>query len=265
MSISKGEDSYRGVGNQDKESVLSERLAFTGRIAASIAHEIRNPLGNVSLAAQQLKKAYSEDSPWSKHIEVIIRNTERINFLITELLNCARPPELNIRPHDLYGIIENVLDSMKNRLSTQGIKVINKFDAKSSIINVDSEHINRVFLNIIVNSVEAMPKSGIMTISTNIEGDFFVVKIQDTGVGISEEDIIKIFDPFFSTKRMGVGLGLSIVYGIVVSHGGEISVESVWKKGTVFTISLPIEQKTENRKQKTEDRRQIFFTLFSVL
>ena len=240
MSGSKGEDSYKGVGNQGKESVLSERLAFTGRIAASIAHEIRNPLGNVSLAAQQLKKAYSKDSPWSKHIEVIIRNTERINFLITELLNCARPPELNIRPHDLHRIIENVLDSMKNSLSTQWIKVIKKFDAKSSIINVDKEHINRVFLNIIVNSVEAMTKGGTMTISTSIEEDYFVVKIQDTGVGIPEEDIIRIFDPFFSTKSMGVGLGLSIVYGIVVSHGGEISVESIWKRGTVFTISLPI-------------------------
>jgi len=256
MSISKGEDSYRGVGNQDKESVLSERLAFTGRIAASIAHEIRNPLGNVSLAAQQLKKAYSEDSPWSKHIEVIIRNTERINFLITELLNCARPPELNIRPHDLYGIIENVLDSIKSSLSTQGIKVIKKYDANPSIINVDKEHIQRVFLNIIVNSVEAMPKGGTMTISSSTEEDFLVVKVQDTGVGILEEDIIRIFDPFFSTKSMGVGLGLSIVYGIVVSHGGEISVESVWKRGSVFTISLPTKQKSEDRGQKTEDRRQ---------
>jgi len=239
MSGSKGEDSYKGVGNQGKESVLSERLAFTGRIAASIAHEIRNPLGNVSIAAQQLKKAYSEDSPWSKHIEVITRNTERINFLITELLNCARPPELNIRPHDLHGIIENVLDSMKSSLSTQGIKVIKKYDANPSIINVDREHIQRVFLNIIVNSVEAMPKGGIMTISSSMEEDFLVVKIQDTGAGILEEDIIRIFDPFFSTKSMGVGLGLSIVYGIVVSHGGVISVESIWKRGAVFTISLP--------------------------
>jgi len=241
MSESRDEDSYKGVGNQGKESVLSERLAFTGRIAASIAHEIRNPLGNVSLAVQQLKKAYSEDSPWSKHIEVIIRNTERINFLITELLNCARPPELNIRPHDLYGIIENVLDSIKSSLSIQLVEVIKKFDAKPSIINVDREHIQRVFLNIIVNSVEAMPKGGTMTISSSIEEDFLVVKIQDTGVGILEEDIIRIFDPFFSTKPMGVGLGLSIVYGIVVSHGGEISVESIWKKGTIFTVSLPIE------------------------
>ena len=241
MSGSRGEDSYKGVGNQVKESVLSERLAFTGRIAASIAHEIRNPLGNVSIAAQQLKKAYSEDSPWSKHIEVIIRNTERINFLITELLNCARPPELNIRPSDMHEVIENVLDSIRGSLSTQRIEVIKKFDSKLPIINVDREQINRVFLNVIINSIEAMPEGGTMTISTSIEKDLFVVKIQDTGEGIREEDIIKIFDPFFSTKSTGVGLGLSITYGIVVSHGGRIGVESIWKRGTVFTISLPIE------------------------
>jgi len=240
MSGSRGENSYKGVGNHGKESVLSERLAFTGRIAASIAHEIRNPLANVSMAVQQLKKDYSKDNPsWSKHIEVIIRNTERINFLITELLNCARPPELNIRSHDMHRIIENVLDSIRSSLSIQLIEVIKKFDAKPSIINVDREHINRVFLNVVINSVEAMPKGGTMTISTSIEGDFFVVKIQDTGVGIPEEDIIRIFDPFFSTKPMGVGLGLSIVYGIVVSHGGRISVKSIGKRGTVFTISLP--------------------------
>ena len=241
MPSSRDEDSYRGVGNRGKGSILSERLAFTGRIAAGIAHEIRNPLGNVSMAVRQLKESISGDSPWSKHIEVIIRNTERINFLITELLNCARPPELNIHPGDMHEIIENVLDSIRSSLSTQRIKVIKRFDAKSSVINIDREQINRVFLNLTINSIEAMPEGGTMTISTTIEENLFVVKIQDTGGGIPEEDIIRIFDPFFSTKPTGVGLGLSITYGIVVSHGGKIGVESVRERGTVFTISLPTE------------------------
>ncbi|MDI6776892.1 MAG: ATP-binding protein [Syntrophales bacterium] len=241
MSRSRDKDSSKEIGKQNKKSILSERLAFTGRIAAGIAHEIRNPLGNVSMAVQQLKEAFSEDSPWSKHIEVIIRNTERINFLITELINCARPPELNIRPHDMQEVIENVLDSIMSSLSTQRIEVIKKFDSKPSIISVDREQISRVFLNVIINSVEAMPEGGTMTISTSIENGLFIVKIQDTGGGIPEEDIIRIFDPFFSTKPTGVGLGLSIIYGIVVSHGGKIGVESTWRRGTVFTISLPTE------------------------
>ena len=139
----------------------------------------------------------------------------------------------------MHEVIENVLDSIRNSLPTQRIEVIKKFNSKPSIINVDGEQINRVFLNVIINSVEAMPEGGTMTVSTSIEEDLFVVKIQDTGEGIPEEDIIRIFDPFFSTKPTGVGLGLSITYGIVVSHGGMIGVESIWKRGTVFTISLP--------------------------
>ncbi len=241
MSRSRDAYPYNRGRSHGKGSIQSERLAFTGRIAAGIAHEIRNPLGNVSISVQQLKQAFTEDSPWSKHIEVIIRNTERINFLITELLNCARPPELNIRPTDMHELIENVLDSIRDSLSTQRVEVIKKFDAKPTIIKVDGEQINRVFLNVIINSIEAMPNGGTITISTSIEEDLFVVKIQDTGGGICEEDIIKIFDPFFSTKSTGVGLGLSITYGIVVSHGGRIGVESVWERGAVFTISLPIE------------------------
>lgn len=241
MFSARDEDSYKGVGNRGKGSILSERLAFTGRIAAGIAHEIRNPLNNVSMAVRQLKQAFNEDSPWSKHIEVIIRNTERINFLITELLNCARPPDLNIRSHDMHEVIENILDSIRSSLSAQRITVIKKFEAKPSVINIDREQISRAFLNVIINSVEAMPEGGTLIISTSIEEDFFVAKIKDTGGGIPEEDIIRIFDPFFSTKPTGVGLGLSITYGIIVSHNGKIDVESIWKNGTVFTISLPIE------------------------
>lgn len=223
-----------------EESVLSERLAFTGRIAASIAHEIRNPLSNVSMSVQQLKAAFSEEGPWARHIEIIIRNTERINFLITELLNCARPPKLNIQPHDIHEILEGVLESIKTKVLSQKIEVRKRFFPGLSVINGDKEQINRVFSNVMINALESMPDGGRMTIATGIEGKFFVVRIRDTGEGIPEEDIIRIFDPFFSTKTSGVGLGLSITYGIVVSHGGTIGVESERKKGTLFTISLPV-------------------------
>ena len=240
MAKSVDDNSYGEFGDRKEELVRSERLAFTGRIAASIAHEIRNPLGNVYMAVQQLKKGCAPDSPWVKHIEVITRNTERINFLITELLNCARPPKLNIKPHDIHEVLESVLDSVMTKILSQHIKVDKKLNAELSIINVDNEQIKRVFLNVMINAVDSMSEKGEMTVVTENDRDNFIVKIKDTGEGIPEEDIIRIFDPFFSTKSSGVGLGLSICYGIVVSHGGIIGVESEMNKGTTFTISLPI-------------------------
>jgi len=240
MAKSISEESNEQIDLREDESIFSERLAFTGRIAASIAHEIRNPLSNVSLSVQQLKEAFPEDSPWARHVDIIIRNTERINFLITELLNCARPPKLNIQPHDIHDILEGILDSIKTQTASQRIDVRKRFAPRASMIDVDKEQISRVFSNVMINAVESMPEGGKMTITTGIEGGFFVTRIQDTGGGIPEEDIIRIFDPFFSTKASGVGLGLSTTYGIVVSHGGTIGVESEWKNGTVFTISLPV-------------------------
>jgi len=242
MTKSSDERHSSYIYDRGEESVHSERLAFTGRIAASIAHEIRNPLGNVSMSVQQLKEAFPEDSPWAKHVDIITRNTQRINFLITELLNCARPPKLNIQPHDIHVILEENLDSIKAKIRSKQIEVRKRFFRGSTVINLDKEQINRVFLNVMINAIEAIPDRGRIYINTEVEGEFFVVKVRDTGEGISEEDIIKIFDPFFSTKASGVGLGLSTTYGIVASHGGTIGVESEWKKGTLFTISLPTKQ-----------------------
>ena len=240
MTKSRDEKPSSHVYDREEESILSERLAFTGRIAASIAHEIRNPLGNVSMSVQQLKEAFPKNSPWAKHVDIITRNTKRINFLITELLNCARPPKLNIQPHDINGILESTLDSIKTKVSSQKVEVHKRYCPGFPVIHVDKEQINRVFSNVMINALESMPDGGRMSVTTEREGGFFVVKIKDTGEGISEEDIIRIFDPFYSTKSSGIGLGLSTTYGIVVSHGGTIGVESERKNGSLFTISLPV-------------------------
>ncbi len=131
------------------------------------------------------------------------------------------------------------MDSIKTKIASQRIVVSKQFNSQMPSINVDKEQIERVFLNVMINSLESMSNGGNMTITTEMEGDFLVVKIRDTGEGIPEEDIIRIFDPFFSTKPSGVGLGLSTTYGVVVSHGGTIDVESERNRGTLFVISLP--------------------------
>lgn len=233
------EKSYAELRDKKDELVKSEKLAFTGRISANIAHEIRNPLTNVAMSVRALEKALKPGGAASRYIEVIVRNTERINFLITELLNCARPSKLDLRLHDPHKILHSALESVRPKIKSQNIKVVKKFTPGLLKISVDREYIERVFLNIIKNAVEAMPRRGILTIATECSDETFMMMIQDTGRGIPENDIIRLFDPFFSTKKEGVGLGLTVCYGIIVSHGGTIEVESKPRQGSTFTISLP--------------------------
>lgn len=232
--------SYAELQESKDELVHSEKLAFTGRIAANIAHEIRNPLTNVAMAVEQLKKATKLGDSRAEDVDIIKRNVERANYLITELLNCARPPKLNLQFNNANRVLKNALESAKTQIKSQKIEVVKKFTSESSTIRMDREQMERALSNLIINAIEAMPRGGKLNVTTELYEDFFVAKIQDTGRGISEEDIIRIYDPFFSTKPGGVGLGLTLCYGIIVSHGGTIEVESKPRGGTVFTISLPV-------------------------
>ena len=245
--------SYTELKVSKDDLVRSEKLAYTGRIAASIAHEIRNPLTNVSMSVQQLKKGNKIKQEGFRHVEIVERNIGRINYLITELLNCARPAKLNLQPYDIHKVLKDVLESAKTKLNLQKIKVTKNFSSKLPVLKIDREQIERAFLNLIINAIEAMPRGGNLTISTELNGNFFRVKIHDTGKGILEKDIIRIFDPFFSTKPQGVGLGLSICYGIIVSHGGTIEVESKSKIGSTFTVSLSIEQRPAHTQRESKN------------
>jgi len=232
---------YAELEESKDELVRTEKLAHAGRIAASIAHEIRNPLTNVVMSIQQIKKVLKPGHPKSGHIHIIESNVDRINYLITELLNCARPPKLEMQPHDVHKVLDDVLKSTSGKVRSGRIKVIKKFTPKPPKVNIDREQMGRVFSNLIINAAEAMyKKRGRLTIVTEAVNSSIVVKFQDNGKGIPEKDVIRIFDPFFSTKSGGVGLGLTLCYGIIVGHGGSVEVKSSWRKGTVFTVTLPI-------------------------
>ena len=244
--------SYTELKVSKDDLVRSEKLAYTGRIAASIAHEIRNPLTNVSMSVQQLKKGNKIKQDGFKHVEIVERNIERINFLITELLNSARPVKLNLKACNIHKFLKELLGSLKPKIDLQRIKVIKNFSPQAPILTIDQEQMQRAFTNLINNAIEAMSHGGTLTILTELNGNYFLVKIKDTGKGIPEKDVIRIFDPFFSTKTQGVGLGLTICYGIIVSHGGTIEVESKFKKGSFFTVSLPIEQSSTHTHTQRE-------------
>ena len=237
------EASYEALKENKDDLVRSEKLAFAGRMASSIAHEIRNPLTNIILSIRQLLKNDKIKPEGLNYAEIVERNTKRIEYLITELLNCARPIKLNLQLWDVRLVIKDVLNAQKVRLQTQRIKVIKNLTSHPSILLVDKEYLGRVFLNIIINAMEAMPRGGNLSIATKREKGHFIIEIRDNGGGIPERNLIRIFDPFFSTKKRGAGLGLSTCQNIVTSHGGMIEVESAWRKGSSFSVCLPLEPK----------------------
>jgi len=232
--------SYETLKTNKDALVRSEKLAFTGRIAASIAHEIRNPLTNIILSLRQLKKDGQIKPEGLNYAGIMDRNSKRIEYLIMELLNCARPIKLNLQPWNIHRILKDVLAVHKVRLITRKIKVIMNLTSQPPSLLVDKEYLSRVFLNLVANAIEAMASGGVLSINTKKEKSTFVINVKDNGRGISENNLIRIFDPFFSTKIQGAGLGLTTCQNIVTSHEGQIEVESAWGKGSVFTVSLPL-------------------------
>lgn len=233
------EKSYLELQTSKDLLVQSEKMAFAGRMAASVAHEIRNPLNMLVMSAQLLQNKLGKKNPNRELVDVIMRNLERIDHLVTELVNCARPPKLRMRNYNINRVINSVIDTIKNKCRAQRIKI--ERDLKDDIpkVRIDKEHVEQSILNMSKNSMEAMHKGGVLTFSTNCEGGYATIGITDTGRGISDKDMIKIFDPFYTTKQGGTGLGLSICYAIIASHNGFINVRS--KRGsTCFTVKLPV-------------------------
>lgn len=231
------EESYRKLQQSKDQLVQSEKLAFAGRMAASVAHEIRNPLNMMVMSIQLLQKELPKEDSRRELADIIMKNLTRIEHLVTELVNCARPPKLKIAPHDIHRVINSVINTVKEICKSQNIKIIKNFCSWIPKVRIDREHIEEAILNIAKNGIEAMPEGGTLTFSTNCEGHNVLISVTDTGKGISDKDMIRIFDPFFTTKKGGTGLGLAVSYGIIASHNGFINLHS--KKGeTCFTIKL---------------------------
>jgi signal transduction histidine kinase len=240
-----------------EELIRSEKLASIGRFAAGVAHEVGNPLGSILgytslLASEGIDKETGKD--YLKRIE---KEIERINRIVRELLNYARPTKFEIKEVEVNQIIENTLSLLSYQKSFKNIETRLEFQPHLPPIQGDESQLSQVFMNIILNAVDAMPQGGTLRIKTEecivgngfstkfSEGDRLVrIKFSDTGIGIKQEDLKKIFDPFFTTKDpdKGTGLGLSVSLRIVESLGGEIKVESEPGKGSTFEVYFPVSQ-----------------------
>jgi two-component system NtrC family sensor kinase len=229
----------------------SEKLASIGKLAATIAHEINNPLNGIltytklierKLADGTLKK--NEIPKFLSYLGIMERETERCSTIVRNLLDFARQREPSLKPDvDINAVVEEALSLLANQIALQEITLEKKFNQLPPIM-ADPMQLRQVFLNIILNACEAMNNEGALTVTTalsNKRKKAVRVEIADSGVGIDEKDLPKIFDPFFTSKEKGTGLGLSVVYGIINSHQGTIEVASKAGEGTTITITLPTE------------------------
>lgn len=228
----------------------SERLASIGELAASIAHEIRNPLGAISNSVCMLKRDLILKGDDQKLFDMVVEETDRLNSIITNFLNFAHPAEYHFVRSNILEIIDETLLLLEQDVRfNEEIKVIKIYENTIPLIYLDRNWIRKIFWNLFVNSIDAMPRGGKILIrvkrpKTPLRNDAIEITISDTGDGIPPEIIKKIFEPFFTTKKSkGTGLGLSIVHRIVDNHGGIIDVKSRRNKGTIFTIRLPIKNK----------------------
>ena len=218
-----------------------EKFAATGRIARTIAHEVRNPLTNINLAADQLKSEVLPDDENASHLfEMINRNSNRINQLISDLLNSTKFSELTYIKIPVNDLLDETLKEASDRISLNHVEVIKKYTAGVCDVSVDKERIKIAFLNIIINAVEAMEnkEGSILTLETKEENDKCQVIISDNGSGLDNEALTRLFEPYFTSKPKGNGLGLTNTQNIILNHKGEISVENTKGKGVVFTITL---------------------------
>jgi len=226
----------------------SEKLAAVGALAATVAHEINNPLTGVYTYIKLMERKIDQGQWGAEDVEkykgfldTSRREVERTTAIVQNLLDFTRPKDPIRKPLNLVRIVEESLALIRNKLNLQNIAVVNLMSPLPEV-QADPGHMKQVFLNLLINAGEAMEEGGTLTIRTDHhpETDTVTVSVSDTGVGIEEKNLARIFDPFFSTKKKGTGLGLSVVHGIVTRHGGKVEIDSAPGKGTSFRVVLPV-------------------------
>lgn len=222
----------------EKERLFSEKMAVTGRLVRMLAHEVRNPLTNVNLSAEQLEMEL-EDEDQKFYTQIIKRNCARINDLITQLLQPSISADIVLAEDSIHEVLEAAITSAYDRVTLKRVAVQNTFEAFDFIIPLDRISLEMAFLNMITNAIEAMEEdTGILHITTkNVSGTLQVI-FSDNGSGIDAESLEKIFEPYFSKKDNGMGIGLATTLNVLHAHNARVDVQSVVGKGTVFTLTF---------------------------
>lgn len=236
------------IRDLEEEMRRKEWLASLGEMSAGMAHEIRNPLGALAGAMQMLRKDLHADETSQRLMDIAVREATRLDTIITEFLQYARPPALNLAEYDLNKVLAETLDLVQHEARTRtNIKMVTTLANGALPGQVDQDQMKQVFWNLATNAFDAMPKGGQLTITTGCrkidiggrKADVVEISFQDSGEGIPKKNLDKIFLPFFTTKKKGSGLGLAAVHRIVDLHGGWIKVDSQESQGSRFVVCLP--------------------------
>jgi two-component system NtrC family sensor kinase len=231
-----------------QEALLqSEKLAAMGRLTSQIAHELNNPIYGIMNTLELLKTEIPPENKRRRILELSLSEIQRLSEMLRNMLSFSKPEEEKRRPIKINELIEGILLVMEKQMKESNIQVETSLDPNIPEIMASTNQMRQVMLNIFKNAKEAMPKGGALTVKTARDGDKILIHIKDTGIGIPEEIRDKVFEAFFTTKQKvkGVGLGLSVCYGIIKDHHGEIKLESEEGKGTAFIITLPIESQEQ--------------------
>lgn len=227
------------IKRAEQVNIQVQKLAATERLIRILAHEIRNPLNNITLAADQLKTSNDDEEIQNYLIGIVLRNATRINKIITELVDLTKPLELKFEKHSLQDILDESLTNAADRINLQHIAVEKNYPDNRLEIEADKSKLIIAFTNLVINAIEAMETdTGKLDVSIAALPDAYCVSIRDNGKGIPDEFLPKLFEPFFTSKRNGMGLGLAACYSIIESHKGTIQVETKVDKGSNFIISF---------------------------
>jgi len=224
-----------------REIERSRRLASVGRLAAGVAHEIRNPLSSIKGFATYFKERYQDIPQDQQTAAIMIQEVDRLNRVVSQLLELARPVTIKPQRINLNTLIDDSTKLIETQAAEKGIAIETRYSIPVAEIMVDPDQLNQVLLNIYLNAIESMGGGGELKIEilSNSETSGFEIQISDTGCGINSEDLSKIFDPYYTTKSSGTGLGLAITHNIMEAIGGQIKASSLQGRGTIFTILIP--------------------------
>jgi signal transduction histidine kinase len=221
----------------------AETLAAVGKLAATVAHEIRNPLTAVKMWLYSLRRTVGHGSEALQKLEVVSDEIIRLENIVRQFLEFSRPPQLNLSRHDVCRLVDKTLELVKYRLEEQQVQIVRHDTPELPSVLVDAEQMRQVFLNLINNAVEAMPQGGRIRIAASKSRrgghEMLTVRIADTGCGMAQEVQQRVFEPFFTTKPEGTGLGLCIAASVMARHGGALSLESSNSEGTQWAVWIP--------------------------